>query len=312
MRTSRTVNELRRALADSRLARQRIGLVPTMGALHEGHLSLIRRARAECDVVVVSVFVNPTQFGPEEDLDAYPRNEERDARLAAEAGADELFAPSVAEVYPPGFATTVSVSGVTKTLCGAQRSPEHFVAVATVVTKLLNMVGPDAAYFGQKDAQQAVVIRRLVADLSIPTEVVVCPIVRDADGLALSSRNAYLDDIQRARALALRRGLDAAELAVRQGERDAGRVAAAGRRVMLDLGVEPEYLEVVDPQDLRPVQTIDGQVLVAVAAQVGPARLIDNSLIPAGQAAQRESPGEHRERIGAFNDQIGATEPCSV
>ncbi|HEY6780813.1 MAG TPA: pantoate--beta-alanine ligase, partial [Thermoleophilaceae bacterium] len=212
MRTVRSVAELRELLAPERRARRRIGLVPTMGAFHEGHLSLMRAARAACDLVVVSLFVNPAQFAAGEDLDAYPRDEARDAALAAEQGVDVLFAPPGDEVYPPGFSTTVAVAGLTDVLCGdpGRRGPEHFSGVTTVVAKLLNMVGPDVAYFGQKDAQQALVVRKLARDLDIPVEVEVCPIVRDPDGLALSSRNVYLSPAERERALGLSRALRAA------------------------------------------------------------------------------------------------------
>ena len=211
MRTVRTVAEVRAALREARRAERVIGLVPTMGALHDGHLSLIRRARATCDDVVVSLFVNPAQFNESSDLAAYPRDEARDGALAAKAGADLLFAPELAEVYPPGFATTVHAGGVTETLEGVHRGAGHFDGVATVVTKLLNMVGPDVAFFGQKDAQQALVIRRLVRDLDLPVRIEVCPTVREADGLALSSRNVHLRGADRERALALRDALAAAE-----------------------------------------------------------------------------------------------------
>ena len=210
MRTVRTVADLRAALRDARRAERTIGLVPTMGALHEGHLSLVRAARAENDVVVVSLFVNPTQFNEAADLDAYPRDEARDAEAAAAAGADLLFAPSADEVYPPGFATTVRIAGLTEHLEGEHRGVAHFEGVATVVCKLLNMAQPDVAYFGQKDAQQAAVIRRLVRDLDIPVRIAVQPTVREPDGLALSSRNVHLKGADRERALALRRALDAA------------------------------------------------------------------------------------------------------
>ena len=223
MKTVRTVADLRAELAEPRREGRRIGLVPTMGAFHEGHLELIRRARAENDVVVVSLFVNPTQFGPSEDLDTYPRDEERDAQLAEDLGADVLFAPPVEEVYPDGFATTVSVAGLTEVLDGdpGQRGAAHFDGVTTVVTKLFNMAQPDAAYFGQKDAQQALVIRKLVRDLDIPVRIAVVPTVRDADGLAMSSRNAYLTEEERERALGLSRALEAAE--PRGGRRAQGR-----------------------------------------------------------------------------------------
>ena len=234
MRVVRTVAEVRAAVADARSRGDVVGLVPTMGAFHEGHLSLIRRARAESGLVVVSLFVNPTQFGANEDLSAYPRDEARDAELAREAGADILFAPAVGEVYPDGFATTIHVSGVTEVLCGAVRGAQHFDGVATVVAKLFAMVAPDAAYFGQKDAQQIVVVRRLVRDLDIPVRIVACPIVREADGLAMSSRNVYLDEAARAQATALNRALTAAEAAVAGGDdgcRDrAGRGAAPSLR----------------------------------------------------------------------------------
>ncbi|HYV14719.1 MAG TPA: pantoate--beta-alanine ligase [Conexibacter sp.] len=280
MRIIRTVAELRAALAPERLAQRSIGLVPTMGALHAGHRSLIERARSEHDVVVVSLFVNPTQFGAGEDLAAYPRDEAADAALAEQAGADVLFAPPLEQVYPDGFATTVHVAGLSEPLEGAQR-PGHFDGVATVVTKLLNMAAPDAAYFGQKDAQQALVIRRLVRDLDIPVRIVVCPTVREPDGLALSSRNAYLAPAERERAVALRRALDAVEAAVAAGARDAAIVAGAGRRAMEPYDVEPEYLALVAADTLAPVDHVEGEVLVALAARVGPARLIDNTILNA-------------------------------
>ncbi|MEA2271682.1 MAG: pantoate--beta-alanine ligase [Solirubrobacteraceae bacterium] len=279
MRTLRTVDELRAALGGIRRAGRTVGLVPTMGAFHDGHLSLIRRARADCDEVVVSLFVNPAQFRPGEDLDAYPRDESRDAALAADEDVDLLFAPPAEEVYPPGFATTVSVGDVTEPLEGAIRGREHFDGVATVVAKLLNMVGPDVAYFGQKDAQQAAVVRRMVADLNFPTRIEVCPTTREADGLAHSSRNAYLPPEERVRAVALRQALDAAEAAVAAGERDAARVVEVARRALADLHVEPDYLEVVTPDTFSPIERIDGSALIAVAARIGSTRLIDNALI---------------------------------
>jgi pantoate--beta-alanine ligase len=279
MRTIRTVSELRAALAGARREGRSIGLVPTMGALHDGHVSLVRRARAENDVVVVSLFVNPAQFGPTEDLASYPRDERGDAHLVADAGADLLFAPPVEEVYPPGFSTTIHVAGVSGPLEGANRGAGHFDGVATVVTKLFNMAQPDVAYFGQKDAQQAAVIRRFVRDLDIPVRVETCPTVREPDGLAMSSRNAYLSADERPRAVALRRALDAARASVEAGERDAAAVAAAARAPMADLDVEPEYLAVVDPDSFLPVDRIDRDVLVAIAARVGRARLIDNDTI---------------------------------
>ncbi|MDX6626997.1 MAG: pantoate--beta-alanine ligase [Solirubrobacterales bacterium] len=277
----RTRAELRAALEPARRGGLRIGLVPTMGFLHEGHLSLLRAARAECDLVVMSLFVNPTQFGPGEDLERYPRDEERDLRVAAEAGADFVYAPAVSEVYPEGFSTSVEVGGpLTEVLDGdrSRRGPEHFRGVTTVVAKLFNLVGPDVAYFGQKDAQQAAVIRRMVRDLDFPLRIEVMPTVREADGLAMSSRNAYLDPADRDRATTLSRALAAVEREALSGSLQAG--LEAGRRMLADAGIEPEYLEARDAERLEPVvELADRPVLVAVAAQVGAARLIDNVLI---------------------------------
>jgi pantoate--beta-alanine ligase len=286
MRTLRTVAELRAALAEPRRAAQLIGLVPTMGAFHDGHLSLMRRAHAECDVVVVSLFVNPAQFNESHDLDSYPRDEASDAALAAEAGVDFLFAPPVAEVYPPGFSTTVAVAGVTDTLEGAERGRGHFDGVTTVVVKLFNMVGPDVAYFGQKDVQQAVVIMRMVRDLDLPVRVEVCPTVREPDGLALSSRNIHLSGADRARATSLHRALIVIEEAIAAGERDP---AAARSRALDELtssGIEPDYVELVSTETLDPVQRIDGELLAVVAARVGATRLIDNEIIQPLSTAQ--------------------------
>ena len=279
MRTVRTVADLRAALRGARRAERSIGLVPTMGALHEGHLSLIRAARADNDVVVVSLFVNPAQFNEASDLESYPRDEAADTVAAQDAGADLLFAPAVDEVYPPGFATNVHVAGLTEHLEGERRGAAHFEGVATVVCKLLNMAQPDTAYFGQKDAQQAAVIRRMVADLDIPVRITICPTVREPDGLALSSRNVHLKGEDRRRALALRRALDAADAAVAAGERDSRAIERAGRAAMAELGVDPEYVALVHPDDLRPVERVDGAVLVAVAARVGTTRLIDNTIL---------------------------------
>jgi pantoate--beta-alanine ligase len=279
----RSKRALRDALAEPRREGHSIGLVPTMGALHEGHLSLIRAARAANDTVVVSVFVNPAQFGPSEDLDAYPRDEARDSELAARAGADLLYAPSVEEVYPQGFATAVAVeaSGLTEVLCGApaSRGSAHFRGVATVVAKLFNTVQPDVAYFGQKDAQQAVVIRRMARDLDFPVRVEVLPTVREEDGLAMSSRNRYLSPEDRRRAGAIPRALDAAREAAGRGE-DLDAALDAARAELWGAGIEPEYLEARDAEDLSPVAALNGHpILLAVAAQVGPARLIDNLTI---------------------------------
>jgi pantoate--beta-alanine ligase len=273
--------ELRAALAQPRLEGLTIGLVPTMGYLHEGHLSLLRAARAECDLVVMSLFVNPTQFGPGEDLDRYPRDEGRDLELAAGAGVDIVYAPPVEEVYRADFSAAVEVSGpLTDVLDGdpERRGVGHFRGVTTVVAKLFNTVGPDVAYFGQKDAQQAAVIRRMVRDLDFPVRIEVLPIVREADGLAMSSRNAYLDPRDRERAAALSRALSLVEPAARGGSLAAGLRDA--RQELVSAGIEPEYLEARDAESLQPVTELGARpVLVAVAAQVGAARLIDNVLI---------------------------------
>ncbi|HEX8752158.1 MAG TPA: pantoate--beta-alanine ligase [Solirubrobacterales bacterium] len=280
-RLVRSKAELRSALAEPRRQGQTIGLVPTMGYLHEGHVSLLRAARAECDVVVMSLFVNPTQFGPGEDLERYPRDEERDLRLATEAGVDLAFAPGVAEVYPEGFSTRVEVGGtLTEVLDGdrARRGPDHFRGVTTIVAKLFNVVGPDVAYFGQKDAQQAAVIRRMVRDLDFPLRVAVLPTVREPDGLAMSSRNAYLEPADRERAAALSAALRTVEREARAGS--LATALEAGRRELAQAGIEPEYLEARDADLLEPVEELAGRpVLVAVAARVGSARLIDNVLI---------------------------------
>jgi len=281
VRTARTKAELRELLAEPRRRGEAIGLVPTMGALHGGHLSLIRAARAACDVVVMTVFVNPTQFRPGEDLGSYPRDETRDADLAANEGVDALFAPSVGEMYPDDFATAVEVAGLTEVLCGdpEQRGPEHFRGVTTVVAKLLNIVRPDVAYFGQKDAQQAIVLRRMVRDLDFGVRIEVVPTVREPDGLAMSTRNSYLTEDERGRAAALHRALAAAEDAASSG-RPLEAALDAARAELRRAGVEPEYLEARDAEDLAPARDLNGRpVLVALAARVGRARLIDNTVI---------------------------------
>jgi len=279
MRTLRTVEELRTTLASDRRAGLEIGLVPTMGALHQGHLSLISQAREQCDRVVVSLFVNPAQFNERSDLERYPRQETHDARLAAEAGADLLFAPSTEEVYPPRFATTVEVLGVTERLEGAARGAEHFRGVCTVVTKLLCMALPDAAYFGQKDAQQVLVIRRLVRDLNLPVRIEVCPTVREPDGLAMSSRNVLLDPRERDRALALYDALRAVKDCAARGERRTARLLEAGQQKLAARGVHPEYLELVEPDTLERLEWLEEPALLAIAARVGATRLIDNLIL---------------------------------
>jgi pantoate--beta-alanine ligase len=279
MNVMRSVAELRAALAPERRAAKRIGFVPTMGAFHAGHLSLMRRARETCDISVVSLFVNPTQFNDPADLERYPRDERRDVALASNEGVDLLFAPAVGEMYPAGASTFVEVSGVSEPLEGEFRGVSHFRGVATVVTKLFNIVQPDIAFFGQKDAQQALVIKRMVRDLAMPLVVEVCPTVRESDGLAMSSRNALLSTKDRQRALALYRGLEAAEAAVARGERDAARIVGMARAAMSTFDVKTEYLEIVSPESLQPLKTLDGEALLAVAARVGNVRLIDNSFL---------------------------------
>lgn len=276
MRTVHTITQLRAELVPARRDGRSIGLVPTMGAFHDGHLSLMRAAREACDVVVVSLFVNPTQFNDPRDLELYPRDQRRDGELAAERGVDLLFTPEPGELYPAGFATTISVSGVTGELEGRHRGRSHFEGVATVVAKLLNIAGPDVAFFGQKDAQQAVVIRRMVADLDLPVEIRTCPTVRAADGLALSSRNVLLTNAQRAQATCLYGALRAVAAAVDGGEHDPQTALAAGRMELEQAGIEPEYLALVAADTLVPVAAVEGDLLVLVAAPVGATRLIDN------------------------------------
>ena len=298
MRIVGTIDEVRAAVAQARRGGARIAFVPTMGALHAGHESLVRLARERAGqgggraFVVVSIFVNPTQFGPREDFAAYPRDVERDARRAADAGADLVFAPAVAEMYPEGFRTRVEVTELSDPLCGRAR-PGHFAGVALVVAKLLNIVQPDLSVFGQKDAQQSVVIRRLARDLALPGEIVIGPTVREPDGLALSSRNAYLTTEQRHAALALSRGLFAAADAWQRGERDPQRVLDAVRQ---PIAREPllalEYAELVDADDLSGWNGA-GAALLAVAARVGSARLIDNVILqPAAVPAAAGTTGE--------------------
>jgi pantoate--beta-alanine ligase len=256
-----------------------IGLVPTMGYFHEGHRSLMRAARADHDVVVVTIFVNPLQFGAGEDLDAYPRDLTGDSAAAEAEGVDVLFAPSVAEMYPEPTRTTVHVDGLTAGLCGAGR-PTHFDGVTTVVTKLFSIVGPCTAYFGRKDAQQLAVVRRMTVDLDLPVTVVGCPLVREPDGLAMSSRNAYFDPDERRAATVLSRALRAAADAVADGERDPAAVSALlGELVAAEPRAALEYAEVRRAADLAALERLDGEILVAIAAHVGSTRLIDNVTI---------------------------------
>jgi pantoate--beta-alanine ligase len=274
-----SVEAVRSAVTQARQLGLSIGLVPTMGALHAGHVSLIRAARAETGFVVVSIFVNPTQFGPNEDLTRYPRPLDQDLNQCAAEGVDLAFIPDVATMYPPGFRTYVEVEWLQDVLCGASR-PGHFRGVATVVLKLFNIVQPDVAYFGQKDAQQARIIRQLVRDLDVPVRLRICPIVREADGLALSSRNQYLDAEQRVAAVVLSQALDEARARVAAGERDATLLRqGVVERISAAPGARLDYAAVVDADTLQPLDRIGGEVLVAVAARFGSTRLIDNVLI---------------------------------
>jgi pantoate--beta-alanine ligase len=304
MRIVRQVSELRCVVSEARRAGARVGLVPTMGALHEGHLSLMRQARQDCDLVVASLFVNPAQFDDLGDLQAYPRDEARDARLAEQVGVDVLFAPAPDEVYPAGFSASVSVAGLTERLEGASRGRGHFDGVTTVVTKLFNMVGADVAYFGQKDAQQVVVIKRLVRDLDLPVQITVCPTIREPDGLAMSSRNAHLSADERRQALSLSRSLRLAAQTVADGERDAAAIRARALEELVRAGVRPEYFELVSPETFGPVQELNGIVLAVVAARVGATRLIDNQMLTAtGSGRWREAKGRqdsmHRMNHGS-------------
>jgi pantoate--beta-alanine ligase len=292
MRTVGTIEAVRAHVRAARDAGRTVGLVPTMGAFHGGHEALMQAARAGCDEVVVSLFVNPSQFDDAGDLAAYPRSEDRDAAIATDLGVDLLFAPSEAEIYPDGFATSVSVGGLGTVLEGAARGPGHFAGVCTVVAKLFSIVAPDVAYFGQKDAQQLAVIRRMARDLDLPVWIEAVPTVREPDGLALSSRNVRLGPPERARARGLARSLAAARNAIAAGARDPDTVLAAARAA---LGLEPEYLALVDPDTFAPVQELNGRVLVAVAARVGPVRLIDNVLIETSDlVATRDRAGVNR------------------
>lgn len=276
MKVTRSIPATRAAVAAARQAGQRIALVPTMGALHVAHLLLMEAAKRDGGYLAVSIFVNPTQFGPNEDFNAYPRDEASDLAACKRVGADLVFIPPVDEMYSPESATTVCVARLTETLCGAHR-PGHFDGVATVVAKLFNIVQPDLAYFGQKDAQQLAVIRRMVRDLDLPIEIVGCPTVREADGLAVSSRNAYLNEAQRVQARCLYQALQEAQARIVGGETDAAAVVGAMRRIVAEAGpARIDYISVVDLESMQPVEFVKRQVLVALAVRIGSTRLIDN------------------------------------
>jgi pantoate--beta-alanine ligase len=281
MRICKTTDDMRAASRAARRHGKRLGFVPTMGALHEGHLSLVRAARAKCELVAASIFVNPLQFGPNEDLAKYPRSLERDLELLEKESVDFLFTPTPEEMYPAGAVTYVTVEGLSEKLCGRSR-PGHFRGVTTVVAKLFHIVEPDLAFFGQKDAAQTAIIRRMVRDLNLPVEIVACPIVREPDGLAMSSRNAYLSPLERKFALVLHRALTQVRTRFDQGERSAAILIEAGKQAMAqEPSARLDYLEIVDPATLDPMQELTSGALVAIAALVGNTRLLDNILLGA-------------------------------
>lgn len=280
MKILKTIDEMRATSCDARREGKCQGFVPTMGALHEGHLSLVRAAKAKCDVVAASIFVNPLQFGPSEDLAKYPRTFDRDRELLEKEAVDILFAPTPEEMYPAGAVTYVTVEGLSQKLCGRSR-PGHFRGVTTVVAKLFHIVEPDLAFFGQKDAAQATIIRRMVRDLNLPVEVVVCPIMRESDGLAMSSRNAYLSPQERKSALVLYRALAQVKDRFDQGECNVANLIGAGKQILAqEPAVRLDYFEIVDPGTLDAVGQLTSPALVALAAFVGNTRLIDNIFLP--------------------------------
>lgn len=283
MEVAETIESVRGLVKAARSAGKRVGLVPTMGALHVGHESLIGRAVTETDFVVVSIFVNPTQFGAGEDFQKYPRTFERDLEICRQGGVAVVFAPSAEQMYGHENLTWVHVEKLTEGLCGGSR-PGHFRGVATVCAKLFNIVLPDVAYFGQKDGQQAIVIKRMVADLNMPLEIVVCPTVREPDGLAVSSRNKYLSEQQRKDATVIYKSLERCRALVEGGVRDAEEIVGQMRKVLEEVaGIEVEYVSIVDAETLQRCERIRGEILVAVAARIGPARLIDNMLVDVKQ-----------------------------
>jgi pantoate--beta-alanine ligase len=290
MTVLREVEGVRRAVANARAKGLSVGLVPTMGALHEGHVSLIRAARQECGLVVVWLFVNPTQFGPHEDLTRYPRPFEKDSELCQREGVDRLFAPAASEVYPSGFRTFVEVEGLQDVLEGKSR-PGHFRGVCTVVLKMLNMVAPDMAYFGQKDAQQVIVVRRMLRDLNMGVRVRICPTVREPDGLALSSRNQYLSVVEREQAIVLHRALCAGRDSILAGEHNGDAVGQTMERVVETVpAARLDYSAVVDAETLQPLTKLAGTVLLAIAVRLGTTRLIDNRVLHVTDQGSSELP----------------------
>jgi len=279
MRVIENIGDMKAVIKSQKAAGKSIGFVPTMGYLHEGHISLVKASTGENDFTVMSIFINPTQFGPNEDFEKYPRDFERDCRMAEDAGVDVVFAPKAKEMYPEGYRTYVDVTGITGVLCGKSR-PGHFKGVTTVVTKLFNIVEPDKAYFGQKDAQQLTVIKKMVWDLNMDLEIVTCPIVREADGLAMSSRNVYLNAQERSAALVLSQSLFKAELLVKSGERSTENILKSIEdNIASNKLVNVDYIEAVDADTLDPVESIGKRTLVALAARVGATRLIDNIIL---------------------------------
>jgi pantoate--beta-alanine ligase len=279
MKLLKTIDEMRALRKATREGVKRLALVPTMGALHEGHLSLVRAAREKSDLVAVSIFVNPTQFGPKEDFARYPRNLESDSKMLDREHVDVIFAPSVNDMYPAGAVTWVTVEGMSERLCGKSR-PGHFRGVTTVVAKLFHIIEPELALFGQKDAAQVAIIRRMVRDLNMPVEIEVGEIVRESDGLALSSRNAYLDPQERKSALVLHRSLQDAQKLFEKGERNSEKLIATGKQKFANQpGARLDYFEIVDPDSLEPLPTVSSRALIAVAAFIGNTRLIDNTTV---------------------------------
>jgi len=279
MELATTIEQIRQLVRAARAAGKRIGFVPTMGALHQGHIALINTSVRQCDFTVISIFVNPTQFGPTEDFERYPRPLEKDLRVCRDCGVDVVFAPSTETMYPRPNLTWVVVEKLTEPLCGRFR-PGHFRGVTTVCTKLFNIVQPDVAYFGQKDAQQAVVVRRMVEDLNMPLEIVVCPTVRDPDGLATSSRNVYLTDSQRRQATRIYQALQHGQRLIVQGLHDPDQILQAVQDILQQApDLQPEYVSLVDAETLEPIEKLSGRVLLAVAARIGSARLIDNIVV---------------------------------
>jgi len=283
MEVAQTIESMRKLTEAARRSGRKIGFVPTMGALHVGHFSLIEAAAKECDFVVVSIFVNPTQFGPGEDFEKYPRPVEADLEMCRKAGVDVVFAPTPKEMYPAENITWVSVEKLTEPLCGRSR-PGHFRGVTTVCAKLFNIVAPDAAYFGQKDAQQAIVIKRMVQDLNMPLRIVVCPTVREPNGLAVSSRNQYLSAQQKSDAGKIYQSLEKCRQMIAGGVRDPRQIIGQMQNVLQQVkSIEIEYISLVDAETLETIERIAGRVLAAVAVRLGPARLIDNILVDAGR-----------------------------